>query len=521
MRHRLAGRADMPVWIVGDSALAGALRCIGLLYLTLVFLRRDSLKTAAAWGGSRLVGLSRAVAAAIAWLFDKVIPVDSRNALSRINFAVWILLNLAVVVGWTEVGWFVGPRSLFDLAAAVAGVFAILNLTLLGGAYWALREGIEIMNGDVKPEHQKFADISTSRSVIFFFGTAIALIAQIAVVLEWIQEARAVPLVVDGGAIATSYLNFLVAVVDALPLVSFYVASLSSHTSFAAGFWGQAVERGLNDLGSILIVSTGLSFIQQHMAFRRMIDRLVEDPSPVLLARFKHAPSAIKSYVLGAFLHERDDRKRIRLAELAVDRRSFRFPRLFAINYAGLSDTLRENGATIVARFLDAEDAKFNAETLLAILDACERHIAGRKMIDKRRLARFVVPCLERLANADPGVADQRIGHVVVQKILRSALNHRVADDLRRRAAVLLIRVPSYEAIPHLVRAAPMMGNPTSVSVLDWAAKTLAKKSLILPPAKTLHLLKRMEAAVREVERRSAALSPAAIACLAKVKSQV
>lgn len=142
-------------------------------------------------------------------------------------------------------------------------------------------------------------------------------------------------------------------------------------------------------------------------------------------------------------------------------------------------------------------------------------------MIDKRRLARFVVPCLERLANADPGVADQRIGHVVVQKILRSALNHRVADDLRRRAAVLLIRVPSYEAIPHLVRAAPMMGNPTSVSVLDWAAKTLAKKSLILPPAKTLHLLKRMEAAVREVERRSAALSPAALACLAKVKSQV
>jgi hypothetical protein len=57
--------------------------------------------------------------------------------------------------------------------------------------------------------------------------------------------------------------------------------------------------------------------------------------------------------------------------------------------------------------------------------------------------------------------------------------------------------------------------------VLDWAAKTLARKSLVLPPAKNLHLLKRMEAAVREVERRPAALSPAAIACLAKVRSQI
>jgi len=36
-------------------------------------------------------------------------------------------------------------------------------------------------------------------------------------------------------------------------------------------------------------------------------------------------------------------------------------------------------GATIVARFLDAEDAPFHTDTLVAILDACEHRSAGRR----------------------------------------------------------------------------------------------------------------------------------------------
>ncbi len=67
-------------------------------------------------------------------------------------------------------------------------------------------------------------------------------------------------------------------------------------------------------MGSILLVGTAIGFIQQRLAFRRMIDQLVNAPDGelprALRERFKNAPSAIKSEVLAEFRAETDDRKR-------------------------------------------------------------------------------------------------------------------------------------------------------------------------------------------------------------------
>jgi hypothetical protein len=463
----------------------------------------------------------------VAWLFDKVIPIDDRNgSLPRPNFAVWIVLNLTVVACWLAASEAPAPPPFPDAIAAAAFVFAALNLLLLGAAYWALRESVDVMNGETPASGRKFAETSTSRSAVFFGGTAGLLIAQLAVAIAWTQDTQHVALIATDDAIAPRYLNFLVAIVDALPLASAYVTPLSGHVSFAAGPWGMALHRGLNGLGSILIVTTAIGFVQQRIAFRRMVDSLVNAPGegfpPALRERFKNAPAAIKSYVLSAFRNESNDAKRLRLAQLAVDRQSYSFPKVFAAAYPDLGDGCREQGSLLIAAFLEDKQHTFYPATLLGLLDACERgqRNGGFRVADRRRIARFLVPALERLAPIDGTATAARIQTVMAQKVLCSAVTGEVPPPLSRRAASLLISVNSYQAIPYLLRGVRKFDDSLSLKVLGWAAKMLGNRGLIFSPSRNLSLLSRMAAAEREA-RRNRDLSPAVVAGLARVREKI
>ena len=505
--------------LVRENIAVQAFICAALAYATLVFVRAERLRGVLAAAASAGMQLTRVLAAAIAWLFDRVMPVDGRNGrLPPLNFAAWMAINLAIVAAWIVADVLDEAKPWPLVIASAALVFALLNLLLLGAAYWALRESAEVMNGELPVARARFSETSTARNAIFFFGTAVLLVAQIAVAVEWVEHVGGIPLVVPDGAIAIAYANVLIAVVDALPLVNIYVAALARHAPFAPDVWGMALQRGLNGMGSILLVCTAFGFIQQRLAFRRMVGQLVNAPDgempPALRERFKNAPAAIKSEVLAEFHSETDDRKRLRLAQLAVDRRSFRFPGVFTRLYAQLGDPVRKDGATLVAGFLDDPQVTFTPEALESIFKGWEgtyrdhgrREVASGqlrlKIADYRDVARILVPAAEALAAQHEPAAAAHLRSVAVQKALGAALDGG-EDGLRARAARLLITVNTYTAIPALLKAVPLLDEATAKSVLDWAIRMLGDRGIVFSPRSNATLLRRMAIAARDARRQT------------------
>ena len=75
--------------------------CAGFVAATVVLARIDFLRVVIVFMGGAILQATRLAAAGVIWLFDKVMPVDGRNGrLPRANFAVWVLLNVAVVAAW-------------------------------------------------------------------------------------------------------------------------------------------------------------------------------------------------------------------------------------------------------------------------------------------------------------------------------------------------------------------------------------------------------------------------------------
>lgn len=494
-----------------------ALICAGFIVLTLVLVRIDLLRTVVLATIRAILNGSRFVAGGVIRLFDKTMPLDGRSGqLPRLNFAAWIGLNAAIVAAWIVAGEVPAAAQYAFPAAMTAATFAVLNLLLLGASYWAVRETVEVTNGELPPAQARFVETSPARNVVFVLGTAAVLVLQIAVVMDWVQHAEAVTLVDTDGTIGPHYLNFLLATVDALPLAAFYVAPLAHHAGFSGGLFGLALDRGLNGLGSILIVSTAIGLFQQRLAFQRMIDGLVNTPGDfpeALLARFKNAPSAIKGAVMNGFKTEQNDNRRLRLARLAMAHRSYTFPAAFAAMYANFSDNMREEGSSIVASFLADPGATFDPATLLGFFSACDytqRHGGFRPIEDKRRIARLFVPALERLAELDPAAADSRIRATMAQRILKAAVQGKDDDELSRHAARLLTRTASYEAVAPLLRALPTFDEPTALAVLAHIIRILGDKKIQFPPGQNVFILGRIAAAGKAKRRKK--LSPAVAA---------
>jgi hypothetical protein len=423
----------------------------------------------------------------------------------------------------------VAVASPYGFAAAVAAAtFTVLNLLLLGASYWAVRETVEVTNGDLAAKSARFAEASPARNVVFVIGTAVLLVMQIAVVVDWVQQARAVALVATDGAIGPRYLNFLLATVDSLPLAAFYVAPLSRHAWFAPDLPALALARSLNALGSILIVSTALGLVQQRLAFQRMVEGLVNSRDAVfpaaLLARFRNAPSAIKGYVMNAFRSETDDDRRLRLARLAIARTTYTFPQVFAANYTGYSEKMRREGAQIVADFIGDRNVTFYVTTLQNFFDACDhtqRRGGFRAVEERRRIAPAYINALERMVDLDGKAADARIRTVLAQKILIAVVRTRSNFQLSERAANLLARINSYEAVAPLLNSIVWFSEATTLAVLARITRTLGDKSIVFPPARNLDLLKRMAAAGRSANAHRTLLSPAASESLDKAMEKL
>jgi hypothetical protein len=281
----------------------------------------------------------------------------------------------------------------------------------------------------------------------------------VAVAIDWLQASSTTELVTYDGSIGLRYANFFLATIDALPLAGFYVAPLHDHFAFAPTFAGQALHRGLAGLGSILIVSTALGLIQQRMVFQRMVDKLVDAPAfdPALLARLMNAPDAVKGYISAAFRSDSDEGRRLKLAELAIRRGTFSFPRTFAADYRHYGPELCEKGTRLVGDFVESQRSAFREGSLQGLFDVCDWgvHRSFTKPDERRRMARIVIPALETLHGLNAESARARILSPMGRQILNASLAGEAEEDLRVRAARLLLKAESCEPIPRLLRALP------------------------------------------------------------------
>jgi hypothetical protein len=481
--------------------------CIALVVITVLVVRFRPRHQAMLSGGLLALRGTRWVASKIIWLFDKVVPVDGRSKqLPAVNFAMWFALNLSIVGSWVATGALDAARPYALAVAAAASVFAIVNLLLLGASYWAVRETIEVTNGDLPRSEARFPEASASRNVIFVLGTALLLVAHVAVAIDWLQASSGTQLVRYDGSIGLRYANFLLATIDALPLAGFYVAPLHEHFAFAPTFAGQALHRGLAGLGSILIVGTALGLIQQRLVFQRMVDKLVDAPAfdPALLARLMNAPDAVKGYISSAFRSDTDDQRRLRLAQLAIRRGTFSFPRTFAADYRHYGPYLREEGTRLVADFMESQRPALREGTLQALFDVCDWgvHRGFAKPDERRRMARIVVPALEVLYDLNPESARVRTLSIMGRHILNASLAGDAEEEMRMRAARLLLKSESCEPIPRLLRALPTFDESMTRETIRTAIELIRTGSLPAGQSEARGLLDDISNAATKAEAR-------------------
>jgi hypothetical protein len=437
--------------------------------------------------------LLRAASSLVAKLFDLVVPINRKNGrVPPIRWFALCMFNLGALAFWLSTS----SRSSSPQAANTAGLvdafLASLNLLFLIGAYWALREGITIMNGDQPYRRRQFADLSTAKNAVMVCTASVLLILQIAALLQWLQEVHELRLLEVKRSLGTSYLDFLVATLNGLPFASFYVGTpgLADHVAFTAGI-GSWCFKAINALGSVLLVSTIIGFVQQHIAFRKMIDDLLTKTDGKLLlllrARFLRAPSAIKSYVRAAFQTEADNNKRLKLVQLAVDKHSYSFPAVFIRAYPKLSNPLRLEGAPIIADFLERKGHQFDSEALVDITDAISWVYSTGAITergDREQVGFLVLPCLERLCDPNKrGVDGSRAGYQIVrrkpfQTLLSVLLNAGVDKVHQKRAVDLLIMSRAQDALPEMLRRLQHMSDSMRIWLLQGAKQIVLDRGI-------------------------------------------
>ena len=427
------------------------------------------------------VGTLRFISSCLAVVLDWVVPINPKNGrIPPVRFGLWILLNCAVVVAWVYADLHASIEAV-QVVGAVDLAFAVANLIFLLGAHSALREGIAIMNGDQPYRRRQFADLSTSKNVLMVCAASILVILQIAAVLQWLQNVYKIQLVAVNRTLGIAYLDFLVATANALPFLSFYLETpgFSDHVAFAssAGSW---CLKTLNALGSVLIVSTIIGFVQQHVVFRKMIEDLLTKTDtkvlPLLKERFLRAPSAIKSYVRAAFQAQTDDDKRLKLVRLAVAKHSYSFPAVFIKRYSTLGDKVKQDGAAALADFIERKGHQFDRSALSEITEAASiAYTKGvlKKLDDRQRIGAIILPCIEQLSDCGRfDVSAARSGIELsrqkpLQSMLCALLNQGSTEQRRARTAELLMRSRAQAAIPEILRCLQHMNDGIRIRLLE------------------------------------------------------
>lgn len=454
--------------------------------------------------GTRILHGTRHAAAGVIWLFDKVMPIDGRNGrLPRANFATWILLNATIIAAWIATGEIAAAHPYVKIVAGVAAAFAVLNLVLLGASYWAVRETIEVTNGD-RTEEADFKDRSPARNLVFVLATALLLVAHVAVVIDWVGHFEGITLVAVDGSIALPYLNALLATIDALPLASLFVAPLADHASLNTDAAGQAVHYGLAGLGSVVIIGAAVGLIQQRLVFQQMVDTFLkaDDPPAALIERLKRLPPAVDSYISGIFDAAVNDTRRRKLVDLAIKRRTFGFPQTFAANYDRFGADFRDEGTRTVAGFIESHRSTIDEASLQALFNACNRNERNgfKRAAERRRIARVLVPALEALLERNKEDGQRRVGSKMIRQVLDASLIKEADPILRVRAARLVVAGRNCDLIPDVLRATSDFDDAANRDILRGIAKLLTDGTLPSRTRQAENLLQNIVACAQDAE---------------------
>ncbi len=418
--------------------------------------------------------LWRWTAAAAAAVLDALLPINPRNAaISRPALALWVLVNLLPVGAWH-----LGRRSEAVLAAAA---FSIFNVLFLTGAYWALKEGVHFMNGDMPLRQRRFRDLSTATNISLLVGTFAVALCQVALLQHWLHTTHGVKLIVVSDDREMAYIDHIVAVLDSLPVVSLIssISGLADRVEFAPG-WGTLWAHSIAAFGSFLLVSIFLGFIQQRSALQHMLGRLLLQPAgtpmeSLLRQRLLRAPSVIKRDLRLAFQAETDDKRRVRLLELALAKHSFSAPAYFLRTYASASPTVQAEGAALTAAFLAQRAHQLDREAAREVLAAALAAHAARAFRGPAHLARagaIVLPCLQRLAGMDPANVgkSREVGGFLhrkpIQDMLCALLCTAAPSVALQSVAVLLLSAKVVNCLPVLLRRLQHAPDETRVEIL-------------------------------------------------------
>lgn len=303
----------------------------------------------------------RLASAATSAMLDRVIPIVPRNGEASPNrFAAWVAANLAAVAAVITWPALRAPGVATDAAAGVCIVLASVNLMILSGTHWALREGDAIMNDEQDYGRRNFSDLSTAKNASLFAAAALMCALQIAAAMLWVQEEVGIALVAFEARIGLPYADYFVFVLDSIPFISLYtqVSGLSELASPVPGA-GAWVQVSINSVASLLMIGGVVAFVQRRANLNAMIERLVvrDDPEgkSVLGGRFKRAPAVIKSYVRARFRSEQIADLKLAYLRLALMKDSYGIPATFIRDYRSLSSQVREGGARLVEQFLKTE----------------------------------------------------------------------------------------------------------------------------------------------------------------------
>jgi hypothetical protein len=437
----------------------------------------------------RIVGLGllnalRVLAASVASIMDFLVAIDTRNGRPAIlGLTVVIAINMTVVGAWLVTHSVANQIVWTRVAGAFIAAMLLWNVLFVLGSYWALRENVQIMNGDKSYNQRQFKDLSTAKSLEVVVVVVILIVFQISSLLLWLQSSYGLEIVdIKSSILGLEYADFVVASLEALPFTSLYMigSGLSQDVVFASGLAGATARAAIATIGSALIVSTILGFFLQRASSREFIERLLDAQDPRIVAlleeRLTRAPAVLKSHLRAAFLSETDDARLQKLVRYAIAKHSFGFPETFIRTYGRLSDGVREMGAKAVADFVQGKGQKFEIEPLTNVLEAITKafpHKVFPRKEDRVRAGLVTKSCIETLLRQ---AADDPAARVAAQDALRkkpirvvlAALMYNAAYS--RRCADILIDAKAADTFPDIVRCQQYMGEGDRVATLTAMA---------------------------------------------------
>jgi hypothetical protein len=464
----------------------------------------------------------RCIASATAAVLDVVLPISARNAaVSRRALVLWLLLNLLPVAAWCAPPDVWSPARRWDAALAGAG-FALFNLVFLTGAYCALKESVLFMNGDMPLRQRRFRDLSTATNMPLLVATAGVVLCQVAVLQHWLQAMHGVALIVMRDGRDMAYTDHLVAVLESLPVVSllFSPTSFADQTEHVPG-WGTFWARSIATFGSFLLVSIFLGFIQQRAALQHLLCRLLLQPEgtpmeTLLRQRLLRAPPIVKRDLRLAFLTEDDDKRRLRLLDLALARHSFSAPAYFLRTYGSASPAVQAGGAAMAATFLARHAHQLDRDGAREVVSAALAAYTARALRGPAHLARagnLVLPCLLRLVEIDgassgePHETTAFVRRKPIQDMLCAMLNEDDATPTGQSATRLLLRAKAIDCLPALLRSLQRAPDEKRIKVLTDMRALIDDRGIAFSSTKSQALLSEM---VRTIDCRQHTWTPGA-----------